>query len=56
MTRIDQLTLGVGVAGAAAVTVGAALIHPSAGWIVGGAFALAWSYLTARAAGTRKGS
>ncbi|WP_166726983.1 hypothetical protein [Crenobacter cavernae] len=56
MTRTDQLTLAVGITGAAAVTVGAALLHPSAGWIVGGAFALAWSYLTARAVANRKGS
>ena len=55
MTNTDKLTMAVGLAGAAAVTTGAALLHSAAGWIVGGAFALAWSYLAARAAGSQKG-
>ena len=50
MTRTDQMTLAVGMAGAVAVTVGVALFHPAAGWIAGGAFALAWSWLQARSA------
>jgi hypothetical protein len=54
MTATDKLTLVVGVAGATAVTVGAALLHPSAGWVTGGLFALAWSFLTARAAAGQK--
>lgn len=55
MTNIDKLTLTVGLGGAAAVTTGAELLHPAAGWIVGGLFALAWSYFAARAAGGQKG-
>ncbi|MCD0492330.1 hypothetical protein ACPRNU_23870 [Chromobacterium vaccinii] len=50
MTTTDKATMAVGLLGAGAVTTGAALLHPSAGWIVGGVFGLAWSYLTARAA------
>lgn len=53
MRLIDKLTLSVGLVGAASVTVGAALLHPAAGWIVGGTFALTWSYMTAR--GVAKG-
>ncbi|WP_203525593.1 hypothetical protein [Crenobacter caeni] len=55
MTNTDKLTLAVGVAGAAAVTTGATLLHPAAGWVTGGLFALTWSFLTARAA-AQKGS
>lgn len=54
MTNTDKLTLAVGLGGAAAVTTGAALLHPAAGWVVGGGFGLIWSYLTARA-GAQKG-
>jgi hypothetical protein len=50
MTSTDKLTLVVGLAGAAAVTTGAAQLHSAAGWVTGGLFALTWSYLTARAA------
>lgn len=50
MTRNDLRTMLVGVAGAAAVTIGMALLHPAAGWISGGVFALAWSLLAAQAA------
>ncbi|MDE1714929.1 hypothetical protein PWG14_20790 (plasmid) [Chromobacterium amazonense] len=50
MTPTDKATLAIGLLGAGAVTTGAALLHPAAGWIVGGLFGLAWSYLTARAA------
>lgn len=55
MTLTDKITLAVGMGGAAAITTGAALLHTAAGWIIGGALALAWSYLAARA-GARKGS
>lgn len=50
MTKTDKLTLAVGLAGAAAITTGAALLHTAAGFIVGGALAMFWSYVTARAA------
>lgn len=50
MSKLDIATLLVGITGAAAVTTGAALLHPAAGWISGGCFALVWSYRTARAA------
>lgn len=53
MTNTDKLTMIVGTAGAVAVTTGAALLHPAAGWVVGGLFALAWSFLTAKAAATK---
>ncbi|MBX9298989.1 hypothetical protein K5M33_04050 [Chromobacterium vaccinii] len=51
MSKLDYLTLLVGLAGAAAVTVGISLLHAAAGWMVGGGFALAWSWMTARSAG-----
>ncbi|WP_176217497.1 hypothetical protein [Chromobacterium violaceum] len=51
MSRLDYLTLLVGLAGAAAVTAGMSLLHAAAGWMVGGGFALAWSWMTARSAG-----
>ncbi|WP_193430972.1 hypothetical protein [Chromobacterium sphagni] len=51
MNKLDYLTLLVGLAGAAAVTVGMALLHAAAGWVVGGGFGLAWSWMTARSAG-----
>lgn len=50
MSNTDKATMLVGLAGAAAVTTGAALLHSAAGWIVGGGFALVWSFMTARAA------
>lgn len=48
---MDYATLLVGLAGAAAVTAGMSLLHEAAGWMVGGGFALAWSWMTARSAG-----
>lgn len=39
------------VAGAAAITVGAALIYPPAGWIAGGALSIAGGVLAARSGG-----
>lgn len=56
MSTNDKFSLVVGLAGAASVTVGATLLHPAAGWMMGGGFALAWSYLMARSAGQQKGS
>lgn len=41
----------VGLAGAAAVVTGSAMIYAPAGWIVGGVFALAYALLTAKADG-----
>lgn len=38
------------VAGAGAVSTGAGLIYPPAGWVVGGVFALVAGYMTARGA------
>jgi len=50
VSKLDIATMLVGLCGAAAVTTGAALLHPAAGWVCGGSFALVWSYRTARAA------
>lgn len=55
MSNADRITLLVGLGGAVAVTTGAALLHTAAGWMMGGAFALCWSYLTARAGARQKG-
>ncbi len=55
MSASDKFSLAIGLAGAASVTTGAALLHPAAGWITGGGFALAWSYLMAKATGLQKG-
>lgn len=38
----------IGLAGAAAITYGAWLIYPPAGFIVGGAFLFAWAFLDGR--------
>lgn len=55
MSRTDLLTLCVGLAGAGAVTYGVGQCFAPAGWVVGGLFGLAWSYLTARGAAGRGG-
>lgn len=43
----------VQLAGAAAITTGAAILNPAAGWITGGAFALLVGLAAARPSGDR---
>lgn len=53
------ITFIIGLAGAVALTIGAWLIMPAAGWLTGGALALLWSYMMSRsiaaAAAAKKG-
>lgn len=55
MRTNNKTTLAVGVAGAVLVTAGVGLMHIPAGCITAGLFALAWSFLAARAGSRRKG-
>lgn len=42
----------VGLLGAAALTVGAWMLLPAAGWITGGVLGLTWSYMMSRSLAT----
>ena len=46
---MNALIFLVGLAGAAIISAGAWLIYQPAGFIAGGAFLLAWSFMAARA-------
>ena len=51
---ISILTFLIGLVGALLVALGAWLVFPPAGYIVGGMLCLVWSYMSARALAVRE--